>query len=437
MLNQHDDERKKQCLLLEKDDSAFDLMQEKLLYLIPHDVAAAISNQNKKQLRFHKGINEKILYRRSEDPKSNLYVPIDDFDRIMIQESARIVKKALRLAGAKTMRSRIAHDGSKSNTSVVKVNGEYLGTGPGLEMSSSRTEDTKDAALWSLDLINAHHPFESLPEEELYFLQKLDNFHDKGHVISILQEIIDTNQPVCERLEIKVTHHRTTEEMREIAIKIAARFDPFNKFEAPTGGTVSRSKSSTSSLVYEREIEVTFFKTFDPIEEQTSRKTPKSPPPESIISRLVPKTHTEMEKILRPRLPNNLSPRNQVSVLVIGEKDAGKTSFIWTLMRAYDGLLGYPMGSHNLRPEQGMQIRVEVDYEQRAGRQDSEATILDDDLFDLREGTTTDTVDSYTITDIQYEPKMKTPGVEKKITGELKMLDTEGLRLTSSAGTDI
>lgn len=107
-------------------------------------------------------------------------------------------------------------------------------------------------------------------------------------------------------------------------------------------------------------------------------------------------------------------------------------------MRANSGLFGYPTDSHNLRPELGMRIRVQVDLKQRAGRQDSEATIVDENLRDVREGTTTDTVDIYKITETPYEPKIKTPGVtEKQITGELKMLDTEGLQLAGNTEGNI
>jgi hypothetical protein len=256
----------------------------------------------------------------------------------------------------------------------------------------------------------------------------------------LLENIVKEGQPICERLEIKVTHTRTLESVRKLAIKVAARSDPFNKFEAPTGGNADYSKSVASSLEYERELEVTFFKEFEAKAIQKKRTVPTRPPPDQFTSPLVFKTHTEVAKILKPRKPNNLSPRSQVSILVIGEKDAGKTSFIWTLMRAYGGLFGYPTDSHNLRPELGMQIRVEVDLKQRAGRQDSEATIVDDDVAYLlrREGTTTDTVDIYKITETPYEPKIKTPGVtEKQITGELKMLDTEGLQLAGNTEGDI
>lgn len=229
VLCQGDDERFRQCHQLEKDKDTCDLMYEGNLFLIPRDAAAAIdAHSNHKHLRFHKGIDEKILYRRSEDPKSNLYVPVEDYDKIMIRESAEIIKKALQLAGARTMRSRVAHVKSSKVATAIKVDGMFLGTGPGATMSSSDTELTKDAALWSLDLLHAHHPFEMLPEDQRYFLHKLDDFHESGHLISLLENTVKEGQPICERLEIKVTHARTLESVRKLAIKVAKRFDPIS-----------------------------------------------------------------------------------------------------------------------------------------------------------------------------------------------------------------
>jgi hypothetical protein len=279
VVNQDEAKCTKQCHCLENDADLFVQIEQQQLFLITADAAAAVdASTNEKHLVFHRGINEGVLYQRSEDPASNLYVTVPYHDEVMIMHSAMMIKKAFKLAGAQSIRSRVAHAGRKSTADAFKVNGEFLGTGGGVEMSGNDADSTKDEGMWNEKHLWTHHPFEVLPENERYFLRKLDSFLEDGPVLGALQDIVKSNKPVYTDFEVLVTHERTSDKVRNLSLKVSARFFPDNKFEPGTGGGIDHSKSSSSAVEYVRELECAFFTTI-----KLLKHTPSSPLPDRFV----------------------------------------------------------------------------------------------------------------------------------------------------------
>ncbi len=400
--NQFDIEKEVQRV--NEDENLVNLIREQKLFLVTEE-AARLSVDGNVVIDFYDGVNIYQFYYHCDYPESNRYAGRENHERAYLMEGALKIKDAFELAGARRVRvCLVSHFETSSKAEresrlKLKVPGVTKVKGKRVKKEAGDFEEYNEVLL---DQYFSHPP------------KKLSKSPSAAHWFDP-NCIRQTNAIIKARLDDG--NYKTEKWKGSTSFKLRNAGEKSGSFGMSTkvlGFKRGKKDSTSSTTMVNFSLEVEFF-TEDEITQHRSKtmKTPLVRMDSSEANRV----REQLGFLIKTLDPENCLSKSSISALVIGEKGAGKSSFIWTVHRAFQGRLGYH-SIYDERPMNGMDIPVYIP--ERRFSDATDVTLFEKDVFRKIDASQIDfRLHSMTKFPVKWE--------EKELTCEFKMIDSRGM----------